>query len=175
MSGYQVDFSGQLETVFISVAVGAALCILYDMFRILRLTHRWSYAAVFWQDIFYCFLCAVITYGLLLVRSSGVVRVYPLIGEVIGFIICRFTLSRAVMKAASVVISAVQHILSAVNRVIFAPIYRVLRSVAEFFYNFVKKLIYLLKKHLKHTFQIVYNQVKLQRSAKKRRNEHESE
>ncbi len=150
MNGYQVDLNGQYHTILISIAVGAALCLIYDVFRVFRLTHRPSYASVFIQDVLYCVICAIITYGLLLVRASGALRVYPLVGEVVGFLICRFTLSRVIMIISRKAVLVIRRIALAVDRAIFAPTRRLGAYVVTNICTFTKKLYQLLKKHLKH-------------------------
>ena len=175
MSGYQVDNGGQFYTTLIAVAVGASLCLLYDVFRIIRMAHRTSYAAVFFQDVLYCFISAVITYGFLLVRCSGVVRIYPLIGELIGFICCRFTLSIPIMKAAKAAIHAARRAANWVKRVILPPLSRVISAISKALKKITEKINDLLKNLLKRVTGIVYNHVKLHRRTKQGSNEHESQ
>lgn len=166
MSGYQVDLGGQYYTTLISLLVGGALCLLYDVFRIVRMARRWSGIAVFFQDVMYCAVVSAVTYGMLLVRCSGVVRIYPLAGELCGFAVCRFTVSRLVMSAAKFIISAVKKVVAVVNKVIFAPVLHFFGSIFAKIFTFAKKINYLLKNYLKETSVMVYNHVKLHRGGK---------
>ncbi len=166
MSDYQLDLDAQYYTTLISLVVGAVLCIAYDLLRILRKLRRWSYAAVFVQDVAYCLFAAAVTYIMLLVRCSGVVRFYPLLGELCGFFICRFTLSRLIIIIADVIIAAARRVFSAIDRAVFAPMGRLFSRIFKKILVFVEKITYLLKKHLKDTALMVYNHVKLHRGGK---------
>ncbi len=159
MSGYQVDLGGQYYTTLISLLVGGGLCLLYDCFRIVRAAWRWDGVAVFVQDVVYCVIAAAVTYGMLLVRCSGVVRIYPLIGEVCGFVICRFTVSRLVMLIATGIITFVRRVYFAVRKAAFVPIIRIAETIFKKIAAFSKKINYLLKNYLKDTSYLVYNHV----------------
>ncbi len=78
--------------------LGAILCMFYDLFRLLRLEHRFSTLAVFLQDLFFWAVCAVVTFCFLLTQSNGKIRSYILLGMVAGFALCRLTLSVLFLK-----------------------------------------------------------------------------
>ena len=99
MSEIQVDAAAQGLTFALAAGVGAALCLLYDLFRVLRLCRRPGRVGAFAQDLAWWAAAALATYGLMLVRCKGQVRVFALLGEGAGFLAARLTLSKAVMES----------------------------------------------------------------------------
>ncbi len=171
MTGYQVDLGSQYYTTLSALLVGAALCLIYDFFRIIRMLRRWSSVSVFFQDVLYWIIVSIAVYGMLLVCCNGVARFYPIASALCGFLVCRLTLSRLVMLASSSVIGAVKWVLCLLNRVAFAPVSQLFVIIGQKILDFIKKTAYFFKKLLKDKASIVYNHLKLHR----RRNSSESE
>lgn len=157
MNEIQVDLAGQIATFWIAAALGAALCLLYDLFRILRYAHRPRKAAAFVQDVLWWCVCAVLTYGLLLVRCKGVVRFYALAGEVLGFAAFRATLSRAVLAAAKPVVRVCRGAFRWLRRCVAAPCCRFVKNAAKTAAQRLKIFLKILKKHLKRLLRLLYN------------------
>lgn len=160
MTGYQVTNSAQFTTTLISAAVGIVLCLMYDILRIIRMAHRPSVIQAFIQDVLWWLSAAVLTYGLLLVRCNGSVRAYPLIGETVGFLSCRFTLSVLIMRVAKVLVAFFGRVNRAFKCKVAAPVCRAAGRLASFVSEKLKKLGKIVKNLLKHTGSIVYNHVK---------------
>lgn len=157
MSEIQVDIGGQIVTFWIAAALGAVLCLIYDLFRILRYAHRPSKWSAFRQDIVWWCICAVLTYGLMLVRCKGVVRIFALLGEGLGFAAFRFTVSRLLLAAAKPVVRGVNAVVRFVKRKVLAPIGVLLLRVSEKVGTIFKKFANFLKKHLKRLTRLLYN------------------
>lgn len=176
MNGYQAYDYGQALTFCIAIAVGAVICVIYDLFRILRAAHRFSYVNVFIQDVLWFLTAAILTCGLMLVRCSGVVRIYALVGETVGFVACRVTLSRVLMKASKSVIKAIKRALRAVKHKVGPPIMRIELFFEKKFVLLTEKTSFGVKKHLKHGGRIVYNHIKFGKCGlhSKRRRNHEN-
>lgn len=157
MNEIQVDIGGQIVTFWIAAGLGAVLCLIYDLFRIARYGHRPSKWSAFLQDIAWWLICAVLTYGLLLVRCKGVVRIYALLGEGLGFVAFRLTASRLLLAAAKPVVRAVKAVVNFIKRKVLAPVGALLRRLAEKAVGFFKKFTNFLKKHLKRLLRLLYN------------------
>ncbi len=157
MSEIQVDVGGQIVTFWIAAALGAVLCFFYDLFRILRYAHRPSKWSAFRQDVVWWFICGVLTYGLMLVRCKGVVRIFALLGEGLGFAAFRFTVSRLLLAAAKPVVRGFKAVERFVSIRILTPVWRLLRRLAEKVGTFFKKFTNFLKKHLKRLMRLLYN------------------
>ena len=157
MNEIQVDIGGQIVTFWIAAALGAALCLVYDLFRIVRYGHRPSKWSAFFQDIAWWLICAVLTYGMMLVRCKGVVRIYALLGEGLGFVAFRLTASRLLLAVAKPVVRAVKAASAFVKRKVLAPLGALLRRITEKAVGFFKKFQKFLKNHLKRLLRLLYN------------------
>ena len=150
-------FTLQTETVtfLYAVSMGAVLCVLFDLFRILRMFVRPTTLSAFWQDIVFWLAAAVLTYCLLLVRCYGMIRGYVLLGELLGFLLCRFTLSAVFVALMSYVVRALKSAYIWVKKHITKPIAKKIRLFLRFtgkkimiFYRMVKNLAKSMKKTL---------------------------
>lgn len=100
---WEISLADQTLTFLLSLLGGVVLCLLYDLFRIFRLSRNTSSLGLFFEDIFYCVLCGFLTFCFFIVRCSGEIRGYVLLGELLGFLICRCTLSALLLCAAKYV------------------------------------------------------------------------
>lgn len=91
---WEINNYHQWSTFFYSVLLGIGLCVLYDLFRLDRKVFRRSAVTVFFEDIVFWLIAALATFCLLLLHTNGQVRAFVLIGLLIGFLICRLTLTR---------------------------------------------------------------------------------
>jgi len=94
---WEIHSTDQAVTFLLSWLLGGLLCAVYDIFRGWRLSFRSGAIAVFFQDIFFGILAAVTTFLFLLARSCGELRLYVLIGEAIGFVLFRMSISVALL------------------------------------------------------------------------------
>lgn len=166
MTEIQVDLSGQILTFWIAGAAGVGLCLVYDLFRLFRLLRRPSRVGVFVQDVLWWAVTALVTYGLLLVRCKGVVRLYALLGEAAGFLLCRGTLSRGLMAAARPAAGALHRLGGRCRRAARAW----LAPRKERLGAFAKKICEFLKNLLKRLRHLLYNfHIRVARKPGKRR------
>lgn len=97
---WELSVNDQIITMLVSAAVGGALCIIYDIMRGIR---RGGALTGFWQvlccDILFWILSAVVVFCLMLVKTSGVVRSYLVVGLMVGFLIVRLLISRFILKS----------------------------------------------------------------------------
>ncbi len=157
MNEIQVDINGQIVTFWIAAAVGAALCLIYDLFRIMRYTRRPSKWSAFWQDVAWWCSCAVLTYLLMLVRCKGAVRIFALIGEGVGFVAFRISLSRLLLGAAKPIIRVCTRFAKWVKRKVLEPFCGLMGRVLKISLSFFEKFAKFLKKHLKRLTTLLYN------------------
>lgn len=160
MSGYQVDAYAQFITALIAAGAGMALCLAYDLLRLIRYACRPSVVGAFVQDIVWWLLATVTTCLVLLTRCSGTVRFYPLLSMAVGFITCRFTVSLILMRLGKQIVDIIKGIIGWINQKVFAPIIRLIASVSSKFTKIIKKFIKTVKNLLKDSGLVVYNQLK---------------
>ena len=84
----------QLKIFLYSLGMGAILCMLYDIFKALRVMMNFGSKLIFLQDLIYSVFASILTFLYLLLMNNGRVRLYILLGEVLGFLTYYFTLSK---------------------------------------------------------------------------------
>ncbi len=97
----------QIIAFLMSVLYGAALCILYDIMRLMHRKGVRSAVAVFFLDIFFWLAAAAAAFCLALLYAACHMRFYLVAGELIGFVIFRLLLSDVFLKIAEGVVSVV--------------------------------------------------------------------
>ena len=90
------DFSiAQQSTAFLcSLVFGAAAGLLYDIFKIIRMTLCKGKASVFVTDFLYVFIVSLNLFIFSVAYMLGFFRVFVTVGSFLGFVICRLTLGR---------------------------------------------------------------------------------
>jgi len=157
MNGYQVDAYGQFITAVISAAAGVGLCLLYDLLRLLRYARRPTVLQVFVQDVLWWLVATVVTGVVLLVRCSGTVRFFALLGLCVGFLCCRFTLSLVLMKAGKRIIDVIKRLAKAVWSKILEPVFISVTTLLRKIAKIIKKFLTSVKNLLKDSALVVYN------------------
>ena len=112
---WEIDIKDQILTFLYSILLGFILCILYDVFRSLRKALPHGRVAVFFEDILFFSISAVITFLFLLARTGGGLRGYVFVGVLAGFVAFRLTLSRLIYYLLSTVFGAVYRFSGFIN------------------------------------------------------------
>lgn len=159
-----VEVNTQTLVFLQSLALGFALGLLYDVFRIFRLAIRHSSAILFLEDMAYFITCAVITFLFALSAVNGHVRVFLVIGELLGATVYYFSLGVLVMNISKAIIRFVKALLYLLYRVFLRPVIRLasfilrkLSKVAEKIAVQEKKVCAKAKYGLKQRGILVYN------------------
>ncbi len=173
----ELDISNQIITFLWFIGIGGVFCVIYDMFRAIRRRGNLSRVATFFADVLYILFFAFIVYSALLVRCNGRIRIFALMGCVIGWSGVRLTLSRWIYKFFSIIISFMIRIKDWINLKILRPIKTripiIFKGIKAKFGKVKNKYIKYLKKekkHLQKDKELVYNQKKgrhRKRTAKK--------
>ena len=121
----RLDFSNshQLITFLLSLALGAVFCIIYDIFRFFHKKYSPPWIAVFLGDVLYFALAAAVTFCFFIMFSKGMIRVYVYFGELLGFILCRFSLS----KLFWFILTGCDKVITAVSKATLKPLIRLLK------------------------------------------------
>jgi spore cortex biosynthesis protein YabQ len=150
-----------------SLGVGAAMGLLYDLFRVSRLALPASAALVAGEDILFFAVCGVAAFLFLLSSAEGKVRFFLLAGQLLGAVLYFATLSHAVMGLARGMIAAVRGLLRFLFRYLILPIWRLCYRIIWVFLLPFRFLAQLLKKAcqrckygLKKWRILLYNQKK---------------
>ena len=138
------SLSGGAALCLWSVAAGAFLCAVYDLFRLTRLDRKVNPVALFLADLAYCLIAAATFAVLFFNLTRGNVRAIAFVSAAGGFILWRKTVSRlfiaaarrvkrAVKKALRALAKRIRRVASAFKLDISTRIYkaRVLRDITE--------------------------------------------
>ncbi len=107
------DFATEeLVRLLLSMAVGAGLAMVYDLFRIARRAVRHSYAVMSGEDLLFWILAGVATFFFFLFLNEGKFRLYTVLGIFIGIMVYRMTLSRLLVPFFGKIIKKILKIVS---------------------------------------------------------------
>ena len=156
----EITFFGQTGGLFAAIVTGVVLCLLYDLMRIFRIAFKSGKITVFFEDVIWFSVTAVVTYLVCLAKCNGEVRGYILIGEGVGFLLCRFTVSRGIMTAAKPAIRAAKKLIRRLKNALLCfltPIaVRLREKIRKILHETRKKG----KKHLHPRALLLYNRKK---------------
>lgn len=97
--------TSQIIIFLFSMLLGAFLSLVFDGFRISNAVLKVNLKRIFFEDVIYFILSAIITFTYILVVNSGEIRVYIILGEALGWIIYRFTIGKFVYKIILTVVT----------------------------------------------------------------------
>lgn len=170
-----ISVAAQTLLFFKSMCLGACLMLLYDGFRILRLAVKTPAALILLEDILFFAACAVASFLFLISANFGEIRLFALLGELLGAILCALTLSRVVMACSKAIIRLVRAVFRLVMRIFFLPVYRVIRwlaglvvKIGGFFGRTAKKSLHKANYGLKRRRIMLYNLFMSERRKKKK-------
>jgi Spore cortex protein YabQ (Spore_YabQ). len=138
-----------VEIFILAVLFGVLLGAIYDLFRIVRFAFDFGKTAIFIQDIIFFAACGVLTFLFMLTFTSGQIRAFVFVAQLVGFSAYYFTVGRIVYGLAKKIISIVKRILTA----IFAPILKILGKTQKITKKHLTKLYYLLYNRARHLKQ----------------------
>lgn len=95
---WEINIGWQVVSFLYALLVGAVWALFFDLFRALRRVTSHSGFLTFIEDLFSFLIFTFVTFMLLMARCNGEVRGFIIVGEGLGFIIYRLTLSRFVMS-----------------------------------------------------------------------------
>ncbi len=146
--GY-IDVSYQAVTFALSLLLGAVLCMLYDVVRALHKTYIQGFFEVLVCDLLYFGVSAVITFCFLVIRCQGSVRFFVLVGQLIGFMAVRLTLSRWFLVVAVRILKIFSYI--------FGFFGSITVSIMRKLKKFLEKMLFCAKKVLQPKCKLLYN------------------
>ena len=156
---WEISVADQSVTFLLSIALGGLLCLIYDVFRSIRKAKNFSAVIVFFQDVAFFAISAILTFVFLLATTAGVLRVYILIGILIGAVLMRLTFSRLFFLILTFVLKLVVKYLGAFREKFYRTgdrIFALLMKISKKTLNRAKKIPFLFKKGLKHKGKVVY-------------------
>jgi len=114
--------SGQAWLFMSTIIVGAAIGLLYDVFRIFRKTAPHAGIAVQLEDLLFWVAATVLTFYYMLHRNYGEIRPFVMLGVVIGVVLYFATISRFIVGACVAVVNYIKKVVIAAIRIILVPV-----------------------------------------------------
>lgn len=154
----------QVQAFLLSLGIGVVIGILYDLFRILRLSFTDNKVVVVVQDILFWSVSAVLSFLFVFVVNNGEFRGYLAMGELAGFALYYFTLGICVMKISQWLVNGIKKTVRSVFRIVLFPFKRIylvfspkLKSVCKTTKKKAKKSTSKCKFSLKRNRVLLYN------------------
>lgn len=95
---WEITLYNQLFGVVVSVVFGFLIAAFYDIFKAFCQKNNPNKLFVFFKDVFFSAVCAVLEFLLLIALSNGAIRAYLLISQLAGFIVFRLFVSAYWLK-----------------------------------------------------------------------------
>lgn len=120
-----VESLTQIYTFLLSIALGAAVGVVYDMFRAFRRAIPCRKISVFFQDVIFWLIACIVFFCFSLIRCEGQIRFFALLGMFSGFTLWIMTLGKYAHKLPA----------KAIHK-----LYRLAKSAARFIRKALNKL-----------------------------------
>ena len=151
----------------VSLLLGAALGVFYDIFRILRVAIPSGKVLVFIEDTLFFVSAAFLAFQVILQSGGAYVGIYMVLGMILGFVIYYFTFGVIVFRLAHAIIGGIKFVISFIGKRILLPIGRLLLAilrqlvrplcwVGALLYRQIKKVLPKCKKALQNVGTVVY-------------------
>ena len=159
----EISIAGQTLAFIESIICGAALGVVFDLFKLTRKIIK-NKIIIAVEDIIFLVICALTSFSFMLRVSSGEIRIFIILGIIIGFIMYYFSVSVIVNKIFDLLEKLLKGFFKIVKIIIFIPIYkimlffiRIIHKMAEKPYKLLKKVMRNFGISLKSTVTMMYN------------------
>ena len=119
---------------------GVIIGLLFDFFRILRKSFKTSNIVTYFQDVLFWILTGISIIYFMYNFSDGTIRLYMIIGLIMGFMLYIFTVSTYIIKMLVFTIELIKLFIIRIIKIIYIPI------------NFINLLFHKTIKILNFTF-----------------------
>lgn len=142
------NISDQTWLFLWACVLGVFLGIVYDFLRVLRIVKKHNKTAVFIEDTFYTIFFALALFIYSTENARGQLRLFILIGALLGFLLYIFTVELVVVKIIRVIVTAIYKVLSFIYKKISKPIKHILSIFAQTIKNKFVHIVLTFKKSL---------------------------
>ena len=116
------ELARQIYIFIIFIFNGCIIGILFDIFRILRKSFKTSDLVTSLEDIAFCIITGFFLIYSIFLFNNGQIRLYVLLGLVIGLIFYMLVLSKYMIKISVFVITFLKKIFSVILHFVLSPI-----------------------------------------------------
>ena len=117
-----LSMSRQTLLFLSTIAAGAVIGLIYDLFRVLRKTIPHANLAVQIEDAVFWLGCSVLMFSFMLHRNYGEVRFFAILGMALGAVIYFHTISKIVMRVLLTLAVLMQRTMIIALRILFTPV-----------------------------------------------------
>lgn len=154
----------QTNLFLLSILVGALLGVVYEIFRVIRITLPHNDIAVFFEDLLFSFIWGFSMLVFVIELGRGELRLFFVIGNIIGFVLYFLTVGNVVNRVIRMLARAVKWLFSLILRTFVRPVGRFFNALyimlkpifCNLYLNLIKK-IPKSKKNLKTRDKVLYN------------------
>jgi spore cortex biosynthesis protein YabQ len=100
---------------------GAALGVVYDLFRISRIAIKTCNVIIFIEDIIFFVIVTLSSFIFIVMKNDGVLRGFLIVGELLGALVYFSTISIIIMNAARVIIKVIKAFLKFMYKLLIRP------------------------------------------------------
>lgn len=118
---------GQASLFVLTVGVGFFIGFVYDVFRIIRKTFKHGNWLTQLEDIIYWLLVSFVMFYFMLNKNYGEIRLFSILGAMIGMLLYFLTISAWIIKISVAVISFIKRVLTTTLKLILFPFKIILR------------------------------------------------
>lgn len=162
-----IEVSNQTLIFLQSCLLGIVLGIIYDVFRVIRRAIKVNTIITFIQDFIFFILAAIITFTFFLQQTDGEMRMFVVIGELLGWVVYYLTIGKLVIKISESIIKVIKNIFKLIYNILIKRIIRIIikiyskiKKILIKFKLIQKKYIQNSKYHLKKKEVLLYNLIK---------------
>lgn len=117
-----IEISEQTKLFFTILILGMGIGLVYDIFRILRKLFKHPDYLTHLEDFIYWVFVTFMMFYFILTRNYGELRLFSIIGSVIGMVLYFLTLSIFFIEVSLVIIGIIKRILFIVFKIIYVPL-----------------------------------------------------
>ena len=126
---WEINLNLQIEGFLWSAVFGVAFCIVFDILNIISQNLNFSKPVIFFVDIVYFTVVAFVSFCLFLAFCCGEIRAFIFVGEMLGFFLCKKTLSKIYTPIIFILLSLTKRLFLWVNRLIFKPFFHIFAKI----------------------------------------------
>ena len=142
---WEIDIGVQTAALFYSVLLGIGSAVLYDVIRAVNKVFKPNIYLIFFLDIFYWSVLALVFFVFFMVFSNGQVRMFAIFGALAGFLFSFLLFSKISMFIFCKIFLLLRFIFSKI-KAFFAGFYKVFKKIVRFFKKSLKKAFLKTKK-----------------------------
>lgn len=130
---------------------GVCIGLIFDLFRILRKSFKTSNLIIYIQDILFWIFTGISIVFFMYNYSDGSIRLYMILGLILGFLLYLLTISKYIIKVFVIIICIIKRIIIRSINIINMPIQftknLIKKTVVKHSYTFFLKVQQIFTKH----------------------------